>query len=40
MNHKHLIAIALALKAKKGIGLEQLVSKLPMMKDGSMRISE
>jgi hypothetical protein len=28
MNHKHLITIASALKAKKGIGLEQLVSKI------------
>jgi hypothetical protein len=28
MNHKHLIVIALALKANKGIGLEQLLSKI------------
>ena len=28
MNHKHLIVIALALKANKGIGLEQWTSKI------------
>ena len=39
MNHKHLLVIALALKANKAIGLEQLISKIANDKRCLSRIS-